>query len=405
MRMRRRAPGFTLIELLVVIAIIAVLIGLLLPAVQKVREAAARTTCSNNLKQMALAAHNFADQHQGRLPSSGEGLCSDTNPVTCFDLQSMFLYLLPYLEYSDIYNQYNLNFVYNDTVNAPINKTVAQTVIKTYLCPSNPIRPANGADSLGYGYCDYMPVAYIDISAAAIAGAPVRDKTYPNRVHGATGLSQSAPTGVVGGTLLAGNGITGASRLTDIIDGTSKTIFMGEDVGRSETFFTAKYPDPTANGYIAGNGQLVVSVLGGIDLLPSGSVYRNAWRWAEPDTGNGVSGPPSTQQHDMSSTIGGGVNGAGGAMTDGTLYGDTFQVINNSKLPFGGPSWCPWTVNNCGVNDEFFSFHGTGANFAFCDGHVSFVNEAVDPIVMRRLCTPREGLPIQDSSGNNFSDY
>ena len=405
MKMRRRSQGFTLIELLVVIAIIAVLIGLLLPAVQKIREAAARATCSNNLKQMALAAHNFADQHAGRLPTSGEGLASDTNPVTAFDLQSQFFWLLPYIEYEDLYHQYNTNFVYNDTVNAPGNKAVAQTVIKTFLCPSNPIRPASGVDSLGYGYCDYMGVAYIDISALGVPGAPVRDKTYPNRQHGATGVSKDAGPLAAGGASTGSTGFTGAARLTDITDGTSKTVFMGEDVGRSEQFFTAKYPDPTANGYIAGNGQLVISVPGGIDLLPSGSLYRNAWRWAEPDTANGVSGPPSTQQHDMSATIGGGIGGLGGSMADGTAFGDTFQVINNSKLPFGGPSWCPWTVNNCGVNDEFFSFHGTGCNMAFCDGHVSFINEQIDPVVLRRLCTPREGLPIMDINGNNFTDY
>jgi prepilin-type processing-associated H-X9-DG protein len=372
--------------LLVVIAIIAVLIGLLLPAVQKVREAAARTTCSNNCKQMGLAIHNFADQHGGRFPTSGEGLLSDTNPVTAFDKQSTFVWMLPYIEQQEIFNAYNTNFPYNDAANAPPNVTAAQTVVPTYLCPTNPIRPASGVDSLGFAYTDYMPISYIDINANYAVGNKLRDKTFPNRVHGALTLTQNG-----GG----GTGSNGGTRITDITDGTSKTIWLAEDVGRSETFFTAKYTDPV--GLVVGSNAAF--------LLPSGNPYRNAWRWADPDSANGVSGPPSTQQHDTSSTATGGYGGVGGGLTDGTLYGDNFTVINNSKYPFGGPSYCPWDANNCGVNDEIFSFHGSGANVCFCDGHVTFLDEKIDPIVLRRLCTPREGLPITDFFGNNFSNY
>jgi prepilin-type processing-associated H-X9-DG protein len=162
---------------------------------------------------------------------------------------------------------------------------------------------------------------------------------------------------------------------------------MTEDVGRSEQFFTAKYADPTA-----------------IDLLPSGSTFRNAWRWAEPDTSNGISGPPGTPEHPVSN-ITGGVNGQGGASADNAQFGDTYTIINNSKLPFGGPTYCPWSINNCGPNDEAFSFHGPGCNCLFGDGHVSFIFEGVDAIVFRRLCTPREGIPITDLAGNSYIDY
>jgi prepilin-type N-terminal cleavage/methylation domain-containing protein len=151
-RRREKCEGFTLIELLVVIAIIAILIGLLLPAVQKIREAAARTQCTNNLKQIALAVHNFVVTNDGILPplatspASLQGEFLTLNPSTPYPVNSrygdeqvsIFFLLLPYVEQTAL--TINLGANYQSASSA---STAPYTVINLFVCPSDPSAPGS----------------------------------------------------------------------------------------------------------------------------------------------------------------------------------------------------------------------------------------------------------------------
>ncbi len=136
----RVRPAFTLIELLVVIAIIAVLIGLLLPAVQKVREAASRLACSNSLKQIGLAMHNY-DGINGRLPPSYKlQLNANANPWGLQTVVAWGPFVVAYLEQQAIAQQYNLSGLYAAPIATPPNDVLVQTRLTVMVCPSAPRR-------------------------------------------------------------------------------------------------------------------------------------------------------------------------------------------------------------------------------------------------------------------------
>src|SRR5262245_24341810 len=179
-----RRSAFTLIELLVVIAIIAVLIGLLLPAVQKVREAAARTQCQNNLKQIGLAYHNYENANGGLPPYGVQPNPSD--PATfalATKAQGWGTPLLAYLEQSALAQQYDANKIFSDPTPAagPNNQTVSNTHLKVLQCPSTvtPDRLYSAASSFSFpgvpsrwtaSAADYTPVSNVRQTLQTTAG-------------------------------------------------------------------------------------------------------------------------------------------------------------------------------------------------------------------------------------------
>jgi prepilin-type N-terminal cleavage/methylation domain-containing protein/prepilin-type processing-associated H-X9-DG protein len=185
-----RKSGFTLIELLVVIAVIAILIGLLLPAVQKVREAAARMQCQNNLKQFALALHSAHDANSKFPPGH------DNNNF------STHAYILPYMEQDNVYRTINFTLPYSD----PSNATATATRIKTFVCPSDP--------GLGAVPAQWAPTNYrVNQGSGILWGLPPTSTSNVN-------YGMPAPNGPFYEY--------STTRMTDITDGTSNTAMVSE---------------------------------------------------------------------------------------------------------------------------------------------------------------------------------
>jgi prepilin-type N-terminal cleavage/methylation domain-containing protein/prepilin-type processing-associated H-X9-DG protein len=407
-RRPRSRTGFTLIELLVVIAIIGVLVSLLMPAVQSAREAARRTSCKNNLRQLAIAALNF-ESAQKVLPTGGQlnDFTTPTNPSSgqaepfpTFSLVSFFTAILPYAEEVTVSAQYDPTHAYNDAT-SPQNQVVAKSIIPWFLCPSSSI---DQPDPNGYGTTDYFPTIGTDIDPAD----GVRNSL--TIVNGATGSTTPAT-------------------IASVSDGTSHTILIAEASGRN--FETTqygqlgKYNDPVFGSAGAAakqgwywNGTATVLYTGGV--LPTGdtatpSGKRVVGRWAEPDTGNIISGQANAYYISASSFyipkyINGNAypNGGPGGFTQipsnpytGT-QGQPYQIINptapatgvyTAAPPAGNP--CGWYWNHCGSNGEIFAFHPAGANVAMVDGSVHFLSDQTQGLILRYLVSANEGIPVE----------
>ena len=328
-----RRSAFTLIELLVVIAIIAVLIGLLLPAVQKVREAAARAKCSNNLKQMALGLHSYESSY-GRLPygHATENAGEFAEPAATPSMftrrrQNWFQELLPYVEQQALYDQFRN---YNDTATEieyihRLNNAISNTAISTFQCPSDGQAPGKGASG----------------SSTAFQG------NYAVCAGGVNWTTPTAPTqreqtnGDPGGPFYRDS----KTKLLDIRDGTSNTVMASE-------------------GIIRGNSGATWGELGGYwGGAPHGAYAFSTFQ------------SPNTSVPDRVYTC----------------KADTYPGAPNNA-----PCESGFTLGLSGRWNFARSYHTGGVNVALCDASVRFVRDNIDIQTWRAAGTRSDGIVASD---------
>jgi prepilin-type processing-associated H-X9-DG protein len=339
---------------LVVIAIIAVLIALLLPAVQAAREAARRTQCINNLKQLGLALHNYGDSHNG-FPPAGQSSNYATIPAQNQYIDGAYSALprlLNYLEGGAIYNALNFSLDYNDSSGA--NFTAASAVLNVFLCPSA-VRGSSGwrdhaasdpngsayekSSGSGYGYTDYGATCYTDIDPQGLSGqiGATAIVPYRNKNARADGLLKQGMTG-----------------LAECTDGLSNTLAFAEDAGRNES-----YVSQYAEDYYGGSGNAPTRNVPGF----AAGAGRRFWRWAEPHSSLGVSGGINNKSRPMHED------------SEFQTYPGTLQTAGNKA----------------GNNQGLFSFHPGGINALFGDGSVKFLKESINIVTLRHIVTLKGG--------------
>ncbi len=237
--LKPRSKGFTLVELLVVIAIIGILIGLLLPAVQAVRSAARRMQCSNNLKQIGLAMHNYHGAF-GKLPYGSGSCCTPANPEAYGGIWTTMI--LPYLEQKALYDKIDFNLHHMQ-----LPTEIVETVIPGYACPAD----AGGAETILDGrFSRDNPAKAMGLWYTASMGptrpdscplCPAGDTPSPNNYccqgnNFGTNAGYGYP---VGNSVGMFGRYHNSIRIEDVLDGTANTFMVGETLPRHCTFISA----------------------------------------------------------------------------------------------------------------------------------------------------------------------
>lgn len=340
--------GLTLIELLVVLAIVGVLLALLLPAVQRVRETANALSCRNNLKQIGLALHAFHD-HQGAFPPGIE-LGPDADLLG--NTRSGFTHLLPYLEQGNLHNLWTPGVAWHDAANFQ----AVSTSVKVYYCPSNRV---NGV---------------IDLQFLV----PAVKKPLPNPAAGDYMLCKGANAALCAETQVPATArgifdVNTHTRLAEVRDGTSHTFAAGEGAGGTPRYhIRMHYPDTT----------------------PAPDPLTGQPRVADQSWSSGALTTPalSSTLFFYGSTLG--ITALRGG------FAQPFDEPMNNPLVLAAlahPSDCQNSGTALATYDTlsgFRSVHSGGCHFLFCDGSVRFLRQEVTPALYRALSTMAGGETV-----------
>ena len=329
---RRSGRGFTLIELLVVIAIIAILIALLLPAVQQAREAARRSQCKNNLKQLGIAFHNYHDTFGTWMIFRHGHLATARGPL--FNAQGWGPGLLPYVEQAPLYQLYN----FNSPPWHASNLAAVATPLTVFVCPSTP--RSNNTVAVNY---TAAVTAGIGVSGAITYQAGTTDYVVTEKsvgafrsVASASGYTQQGnrndgPLGEFGTTVIVGVNTFSdrlmTTKISDVRDGTSNTMLLEELANREQFFVKGKRGPASA--------------------LQAASEMSGCGHW---------SSPFNTFRHQ-------------GASYDGLVNSGPCGInCNNSRTTNGSLT---------GSGGTYYSFHVGGIQVLLCDGSVRFLSENI----------------------------
>jgi prepilin-type N-terminal cleavage/methylation domain-containing protein/prepilin-type processing-associated H-X9-DG protein len=356
--MKRR--GFTLIELLVVIAIIAVLIALLLPAVQAAREAARRSQCVNNLKQLGLAVQNYNDTN-GCLPPSDTAAVFNSATANSNDF-GMKVRILPFMEQTPLYNALNQSIDYNQLPNG----TASGTTVNTFLCPSD-------GTSVNRGITLYPGHNFGDCSYGNNIGTSL---SFTGQIDGPAYIMGSTATGGV--TYGSNNG--GVVTLASITDGTSNTAMHSEWQKGKAT---------------AGDGLWQVyavstSLSNTTPAIPAGAV---GWQAVLGPIGQACQASTTQNWNTKGYSWSDGGCGIGGCYSHIQPPNKKACVYANEKE--GYSATVIWSV---GTMVGASSYHPGGVNVGMLDGSVKFIKDTVSLATWGALATKAGGEVISADS-------